>query len=447
MKRTAIIGTGIAGMGCGHFLHPHTKLTLYEQNDYVGGHTNTVTIDEEGEPIYIDTGFMVFNYETYPNLCRLFERLRAPVKQTDMSFSVQHLPSGLEYSGSSLNHLFAQRRNLFRPSFWKMLWQIRQFNAESVRILNDPRYADLSLGQYVKEFDFGEDMLWKYLVPMSSAVWSTPMDKMLDFPAVTLIRFFQNHGFLGLDTQHQWWTLDKGSQSYRKLLIEPFKQHIKTGARVVKIIREEGAPDHPDYPSQSRQPDHPGSVLVVTADGSAERYDQVILACHGDQALEMLDDPTPEERKLLSAFQYQYNRAVLHTDASMMPAKKLAWNSWNYRIRQQQGELVPSTIYWMNNLQQVSRRKNYFVSINPHDDLDPRSILRTIDYEHPLFDLPAIRAQNELQRLNRDGPVYFCGSYFKYGFHEDAFTSAIQLCTHLLGLVKEEELWTKSLEP
>jgi predicted NAD/FAD-binding protein len=432
MSKTAIIGTGIAGMGCGHFLHPTHDLTLYEQNDYIGGHTNTVTVQEPTGPVHIDTGFMVFNYSTYPNLCRLFGQIGAPVKKTDMSFSVQHIPSGLEYSGSSLNHLFAQRSNLFRPRYWKMLRQIGRFNAESIRILDDPHYADISIGEYVREAGYGDEMLWKYLVPMSSAVWSTPMDKMLDFPAVTLIRFFLNHGFLGLDTQHQWWTLDKGSQSYRELLIEPFRHRIRVNNKVVGIIREEGGVGIGDAG---------GGAVVVTADGHRERYDRVILACHGDQALAMLEQPTTDERRLLNCFHYQHNRCILHTDTSLMPARKLAWSSWNYRIEEQKGHLVPSTIYWMNRLQGVSDNRQYFVSVNPHPGLDKKKILLELDYDHPLFDIPAIRAQEELQQLNTGGPVYFCGSYFNYGFHEDAFTSAVQLCTSLLQLKNPEDLW------
>ena len=413
--KTAIIGTGIAGMGCAHFLHPQDELSIYEQNDYVGGHTNTVTIDEDGTPVHVDTGFMVFNFVTYPNLCRLFEEIKAPIKKTDMSFSVQHLPSGLEYSGSSLNHLFAQRKNIFNLRYIKMLAQIGRFNKESVRILDDPNYANYSIGQYVNEFGFGEDMLWKYLVPMSSAVWSTPMEQMLDFPAVTLIRFFLNHGFLGLDTQHQWYTLEKGSQSYRELLIKPFKDRIHLDRKAISVIRKDG------------------KVIVKASDGSEELFDRVIIAAHGDQALAMLAEPTAAEQRLLANFKYQYNKAVLHTDESIMPKTKLAWSSWNYRIKAKNGSLVPSTIYWMNRLQGVSDKKNYFVSINPHDDLDEHKILMELDYEHPLFDVPAINAQAELQTLNESGPVYFCGSYFRYGFHEDAFSSAVELCGHLLG--------------
>jgi len=413
--RTAIIGTGIAGMGCAHFLHKHTDLTIYEQNDYIGGHTNTVTVDEEGKPVYIDTGFMVFNYKTYPNLCRLFDEIKAPVKKTDMSFSVQHLPSGLEYSGSSVNHLFAQRRNIFNLKYIKMLNQIGRFNKESIKILDDPKYANYSIGEYIKEFGFGEDMLWKYLVPMSSAVWSTPMEQMLDFPAVTLIRFFLNHGFLGLDTQHQWYTLENGSQSYREILIKPFKDRIKTNCKAIKVVRENG------------------KVTVYASEGSQETFDNAIIAAHGDQALAMLDNPTDDEQRLLSKFKYQYNKAVLHTDKSIMPKAKLAWSSWNYSIKMQDGKLTPTTIYWMNRLQQVSDKKDYFVSINPHDNIDPKKIIKELDYEHPLFDVPAINAQAELHKLNETGPIYFCGSYFKYGFHEDAFASAVHLCSQLLG--------------
>lgn len=415
MHRTAIIGTGIAGMGCGHFLQNQTDLTFYEQNDYIGGHTNTVTVEEDGKPVYIDTGFMVFNYKTYPNLCRLFAQIGAPVKQTDMSFSVQHIPSNLEYSGSSLNHLFAQRRNLFNIPYVKMLAQIGRFNKESVKILDDPKYANYSIGQYIKEFHYSEDMLWKYLVPMSSAVWSTPMEQMLDFPAVSLIRFFQNHGFLGLDTQHQWYTPVNGSQSYREILIKPFRNRIRVNCKAVNVAR---LPD--------------GKVLVLGSDGSQEIFDRVIIASHGDQALQMLDTPTADEQRLLANFKYQYNKATLHTDDSIMPHKKLAWSSWNYRIQMQDGKLTPSTIYWMNKLQGVSDKQNYFVSINPHNNIDEKKIIKEIDYEHPLFDVPAMQAQDELHMLNETGPIYFCGSYFKYGFHEDAFASAVKLCSHLL---------------
>jgi len=415
MENLAIIGTGIAGMGCGHKLHQQYDITLFEQNDYIGGHTNTIAVNENGTDVFMDTGFMVFNFETYPNLCELFKEIGAPIKKTDMSFSVQHLPSGLEYCGSGLNGLFAQRKNIFNPRYIRMLMKISQFNKKSIEIMDDPAYANYSLGQYMEEFGFGEDMLWKYLIPMSSAVWSTPMELMLDFPAVTLIRFFKNHGFLGLNTQHQWYTLEGGSEAYKQLLIAPFKDRILTnkGVQGVKQVGEK--------------------VQVTCLDGSVHLFDKVIFASHGDQTLRMLEEPTAEQQRLLAPFKYQYNKATVHTDESIMPKTKLTWSSWNYRIQEMNGQQVPSTIYWMNSLQGVSKNQNYFVSINAQEgSVDPKKIIREIDYEHPLFDLPAIQAQAELQTLNETGPIYFCGSYFRYGFHEDAYASAVELCRKIL---------------
>ncbi|MBE9602402.1 NAD(P)/FAD-dependent oxidoreductase [Pedobacter sp. MC2016-24] len=414
MEKMAIIGTGIAGMGCGHLLKDKYELTFYESADYIGGHTNTVVIEEQGKPVYIDTGFMVFNYQTYPHLCQLFEELKAPVKKTDMSFSVQYLSSKLEYSGSSLNHLFAQRRNILNPSFLKMLLQINRFNKQSVEILDDPAYADYSIGRFIKTFGYSEDMLWKYLIPMSAAVWSAPMEQILDFPAVSLIRFFKNHGFLGLNSQHQWYTLHQGSQAYRLLLIKPFKDRIKLNTPVHSVLRQDD-----------------GRVQVRTADGTVAMFDKVIMACHADQAYRIVDRQTKDEERLLSKFKYQPNKAVLHTDESLMPKKKLAWSSWNYRVEKDGDRLVPSTIYWMNRLQQVSDQQNYFVSINPSQALDPAKVIKEIAYEHPLFDVAAMQAQAELPLLNVNGPVYYCGSYFKYGFHEDAYASAVALCKNL----------------
>ncbi|MEO6306083.1 MAG: FAD-dependent oxidoreductase, partial [Bacteroidia bacterium] len=345
MQKLAIIGTGIAGMGCAHHLHKKYDITVFEKDNYIGGHTNTFSTDEDGKQVYMDTGFMVFNFETYPNLCKLFEEIKAPIKKTDMSFSVQHTPSGLEYCGSGLNGLFAQRKNIFNRPYIKMLKDITHFNKISVEILDDPKYQNYSLAQYIKEFNFSEDMLWKYLVPMSSAVWSTPMDKMLDFPAVALIRFFKNHGFLGLNTQHQWYTLENGSQAYREILIKSFKDKIQINKAVIKVNRNDD-----------------GTAIVHLNDGSSQQFDKVIFASHADQTLKMLAKPTAEEQRLLSPFKYQENSATVHTDESIMPKTKRTWSSWNYRIEERNGEQIPSTIYWMNSLQGVSKKKNYFVS-------------------------------------------------------------------------------------
>ncbi len=422
MASLAIIGTGISGLGCAHFLHPFFDVTLFEQNAHVGGHTNTVTVSETGtgRPVPIDTGFMVFNHETYPQLTRLFRQLTVPVKKTDMSFSVRHEDTDLEFCGSSLNHLFAQRRNLLRPSFYRMLFSINRFNRDAVAALDDPAIATQTLADYVSARGYGADFLDLYLVPMSSAVWSTSPDKMLQFPARTLLRFFHNHGFLGLSTQHQWWTVDGGAQEYVKRLIAPWASRIGRDDRVVRIRR------NPTGPS------------VTTADGIVQCFDKVILAAHGHESLALLADATASESRLLGEFQYQSNTATLHTDATVMPRTKLAWSAWNYAIsRDAQGRIAPMTSYWMNRLQGVSDQENYFVSINRPESISPSRRLRTIAYEHPLFTLGAIRAQAEIPRLNESAAgtteTYFCGAWTRYGFHEDGLLSAVNLSRQLLG--------------
>jgi len=295
-----------------------------------------------------------------------------------------------------------------------MLMEISRFNELSVKVLDDPHFENYSVAQYIKEFHFSKEMLQKYLIPMSSAVWSTPMDKMLDFPIVTLIRFFKNHGFLGLNTQLQWYTLEKGSQSYREILIKPFKDRINISQKVVSVAKQNS------------------KTTVTLQDGSVSVFDKVIMTSHADQSLKMLAEPTADEKRLLSPFKYQKNTATVHSDESVMPQAKNTWSSWNYRIDNINGELLPTTIYWMNRLQEVSKIKNYFVSINAFPgSIRKEHLIQEIVYEHPLFDVAAINAQKELKKLNENGPLYFCGSYFNYGFHEDAYTSALHLCENL----------------
>ncbi len=424
MPTIAIIGTGIAGMGCAHFLQRRFNVTLFEQNDYTGGHTNTVTVSEigSGKSLPIDTGFMVFNYKTYPHLTRLFKQLNVPVKKTDMSFSVRHADSGIEYCGSSLNHLFAQRRNLFRPRFIRMLLAIDRFNREALEALSNPAWSSLTLGEYVRTRNYGEDFFNLYLVPMSSAVWSTPPEKMLGFPATTLLRFFHNHGFLGLHTQHQWWTVDGGAREYVKRLIAPWRNRIRHNAKIVRVQRTVAG----------------GGVALTDIHGSNHRFDHVILACHADQALQLLVDPTGDETRLLSEFLYQPNVATLHTDESVMPRTKLAWSAWNYSInRITANDSEPATHYWMNRLQGISDRENHFVSINGAKNIAPQRILKTIRYEHPLFSRGAVHAQAEIPQLNRTAQektkTYFAGAWQRYGFHEDGLLSAVNLSQLLLN--------------
>lgn len=423
MQTLAVIGTGIAGLSCAWFLRHRYRLTVFEQNQYAGGHTNTVTIDEDGSQISLDTGFMVFNHVTYPLLTRLFAELGVATKPTDMSFSVQHVPTALEYNGGNISLLFGQRRNLFRLRHWRMLLAIDRFNKEAVTALEDPRYQEYTLRQYVSERGYGDDMLNFYLIPMSSAVWSTPPALMLDFPAITLLRFWQNHGFLGLDTRHQWYTVVGGSKSYIPPLTADYRKDMELGRRVVRIHRISDKAE------------------VILEDGERRHFDKVVLACHGDQALALLDDPTDLECRLLRRFKYQPNTATVHTDESFMPRTRRCWASWNYRIDAGPGgAIVPTTHYWMNSLQGVSEKRNYFVSLNCEDRIKPEAILKHIDYEHPLFNLAAIRAQRELPTLNRLSPsqsTYYAGAWFKYGFHEDGLASGLACARAVTG----EELW------
>lgn len=421
--RVAIVGTGVAGLGCAYFLRSRCDLTLFEQNAYAGGHTNTIDVSTNGESTAFDTGFMVFNRVTYPNLCRFFETLQVPTQPTNMSFSVQHRPSGLEYCGTGWSGLFAQRQNVFRPRFWSMLRQIDRFNREAAITLAASDAPEVSLSEYVREGGYGSDFLELYLIPMSGAVWSTPAKQMLEFPARTLLRFFQNHGFLGLNTQHPWWTVTGGSREYIRRLLPLIGGRVRLESRVHRVERRNR------------------SVCVTTEDGRSEEFDKVILACHGDQALRILASPDRLEQRLLGEFHYQENLATVHTDASVMPRCRRAWASWNYRIdTDPNAGSASQTIYWMNSLQSVSNRTDYFVSINGEGTIRPERVLRKIRYEHPLFSLGAVRAQSELPKLNQQGResgVFFAGSYFRYGFHEDAFTSALDCCRILAG----EDVW------
>jgi predicted NAD/FAD-binding protein len=420
MQTIAIIGTGITGMACAHFLQHRYRLTLYEKSDYVGGHSNTVSVEEQRGPVPIDTGFMTYNEVTYPNLTRLFRELGVASRASSMSFSVQHLPRKLEFCGSSVNHLFGQRRNLFKPQFWGMLLQINRFNREAAAAIEAPGTRSLSLGEYVSERNYGQPFLNYYLLPMSCAVWSSPPDRMLQFPALTLLRFFHNHGFLGLHTQHPWRSVLGGARAYVGKLIAPFRDRIFLGRGAVAVRRRDGQVD------------------VTDASGHTARYDHAILACHADQALRLLSDADDEEHAVLGQFKYQPNTALLHTDERVMPRTARCWSSWNYRVeRDADGRLAPSTVYWINRLQGIDAQRNYFVSINGEDTLQPQQVLQRIYYEHPLFDDAAIRAQQRLPGLNlRRSGVYLCGSYFRYGFHEDALSSAVQLSRLLV-----EDAW------
>jgi predicted NAD/FAD-binding protein len=429
MSKIAIIGSGISGLGAAWFLRRDHEVVIYEADSHAGGHAHTVDVDADGRRIPVDTGFMVFNRVTYPLLTRLFETLEVPVKRTDMSFSVQHRSRGLEYSGTSLNHLFAQRRNLLRPSYYRMLWQIDRFNREAVQALQIPSTECLSLEEYVRLRRYGEDFFNLYLLPMSSAVWSTPPEKMLQFPAATLLRFFHNHGFLGLHTQHPWWTIEGGSRVYVEKLLQQFTGRVLLNSPVRKLHR---LPNH--------------SVEVISNHG-VETFDKVILACHPPQSLMLLGDgATAEEHRLLARFKYQSNRVTLHTDEKVMPKTRLAWSSWNYRLEgsgktkardDSLGLGAVSTHYWMNSLQFPSVSENHFVSVEGEHLVAPDRRLFQCEKEHPLFDRCAIDGQDGITQLNRDArgttETYFAGAWHRYGFHEDGLLSALNVSREILA--------------
>jgi predicted NAD/FAD-binding protein len=410
--RIAVIGTGVSGLSCAWGLRDIADLTLFESEKRPGGHTNTVAVEENGRQIPIDTGFIVFNKVTYPNLCRLFGELGIAIKPSEMSFSVQHAASGLEYNGMGLNKLFAQRRNIGNLRFLMLIAEIMRFFRVGRKWLRDEsegasseERADLDsedLATFCKRHGFGRDFLDLYLIPMSSAVWSTEPGRILDFPASTLLHFFHNHGFLGVTTHHPWFTVDGGARTYLEKMLEVLGQP-RLGDPVVAVEEQEDG------------------AWITTASGVRERFDAVVLASHADQSLRLLAHPTEEQQRLLSAFHYQRNEASLHTDPSVMPMRRLAWASWNFRVELgPDGHQRAATHYWMNALQGVSRNQDYFVSLNSDDRIDPARLLYRTTYDHPVFTLDAIRAQRELPKLNHTGRLYFSGSYFRYGFHEDA---------------------------
>jgi predicted NAD/FAD-binding protein len=422
VEHIGIIGSGVAGLGCAYGLRDLARVTILEKNDYAGGHTNTRTVEEDGASIPIDTGFIVFNHPTYPHLTKLFAELGVPTKRAEMSFAVRHDPDDLEYNGMGLNKVFAQRSNLLRPPFWKLLREILRFFRVARASLDDASTEPLTLREFCARHGFGREFVEWYLVPMGSAVWSTEPEDMLDFPAHSLLRFFHNHGFLGVTTHHPWFTVDGGARTYVEKIQECVGAfRLQTAVRQVK----EGL----------------GEVKVRTLSGEVLRFDRVIIATHADQALALLDGPDELQRELLAPFRYQKNHATLHTWPGFLPRRRRAWAAWNFLVEPGPGADSPTRAtvhYWMNALQGVSRKKDYFVSLNSQHRIPDGHILYETMYEHPVFTLEAIRAQTRLPDLNRRSPrqrVFFCGSYFRHGFHEDAYGSAVDLVQTLRGIL------------
>ena len=412
-NKIAVIGAGISGLACAYRLAQagHT-VTLFEANDYFGGHTHTVDVTLDGVTHGVDTGFLVFNHKTYPNLVQLFEELRVETVATDMSFSVK-LPlaqRALEWSGGSLNTVFAQRRNMFNPRFLRMLRDILRFNEEATALATQTDGApnQLSLGDYLNRHDYSEEFRNWYLLPMAGCIWSCPTEQMLAFPLSTFVNFCHNHGLLQISDRPQWHTVKGGAKHYvDKLLAGIPDKRLRQPVRAV-----------------SRHMVGNAMQIRIDTEHGKELFDHVVMASHSDQSLRLLQDISPLERRLLSAVSYQANRAVLHTDASCLPGNKLTWSAWNY---QSQGGAEPEVCvhYLINMLQPLPFKQPVIVSLNPIAEPDPARVIASYDYSHPVFDRAAIAAQKELHQIQGEYNTWFAGAWTGYGFHEDGLKSGL----------------------
>jgi predicted NAD/FAD-binding protein len=384
-------------------LNKDHDITVFEANDYLGGHTHTHNIELEGKSYSVDTGFIVFNYKTYPNFTGLLKELGVKEQLSAMSFGVKCEKTGLEYMGSTINSLFAQRRNIFRPSFWRMILDILRFNRQATDLLEDVS-DDISLGEYLKREKFSQTFINYYLVPMAAAVWSADLNLMYRFPARYLIQFFHNHGLLSVTNRPDWYVIKGGSKTYATALTASFKDKIRLSTPVTGVKREKEA------------------VIVTSAQGE-ESYDAVFFACHSDQALRLLEQPTASEQQVLGAIKYQENEVLLHTDASILPKRKTAWAAWNYHLLENDQGQVPVT-YNMNILQGLDSEQTFCVTLNNANAIDQTKVLKRLQYHHPIYTQESVAAQARQSEINTDR-LYFCGAYWRYGFHEDGVVSAL----------------------
>ena len=423
-KKIAVVGSGISGLAVAHSLKGHADITLFEAGNYFGGHSNTVDISlptNKGLVTYgVDTGFLVFNERTYPNLINLFAELGVETALSDMSFSVQAPQvwgdEALEWSGSNLDTVFAQRRNLLRPRFLKMLADVMRFNKICTRIAEAQKENEMRqpLSEFLKHHDFNEAFLNWYFLPMMGCIWSCPTDQMLKFPVATMIRFCHNHGLIQVTNRPRWFTVKGGSRNY-----------------VQKIVNE--VPDKRlNSPVQLIERDESG-VRVVT-EGRAERFDEVVICTHSDQALQMLKTPSQAEQIHLSAIRYQDNVAVLHTDESVLPSKQKAWAAWNYERAADEGQESARVClhYLLNKLQPLPFEQAVVVSLNPIKPIDPAKIISSIEYAHPVFDLAAIDAQQHIHEIQGQHHTWFAGAWMGYGFHEDGLKAGLGVARELL---------------
>jgi len=416
VSRIALIGTGIAGLSAAWHLHRQHELVLFEANDYVGGHTATKDIERDGKHYAIDTGFIVFNDWTYPNFIALLEQIGTRWQFSNMSFSLRCERTGLEYNGTSINSLFAQRRNAVNPAFLRMIVDILRFNGRARALLapaDKPRHPDpdgtLTLGDFLERGGYSRVFAERYIIPMGRAIWSATGQSMLDFPARFFVDFFDRHGFLNIDDRPVWRTVSGGSREYVRRMSAVFAQHGRVEGRTstpAKQIR--------------RSAEH---VEIIDTRGHVDRFDYVVMACHSDQALRMLESPTDLERDVLGAFPYQPNEAILHTDDRVLPRKPLARAAWNYHLRDPDTERVFLT-YDMNVLQSIDSSTRFLVTLN-RDDIDPQQILGRYVYDHPVYTPSAVRAQTRRHEISGHHRSFYCGAYWRYGFHEDGVVSAL----------------------
>ena len=407
--RIAIVGTGIAGNTAAYKLRKDHDITVYEALSYVGGHTNTIDVTEGDRTFAVDTGFIVFNDRTYPNFIELLDEIGQEWQPSVMSFSVSSGDARLEYNGSGLNALFAQRRNILRPPFFRMIRDILRFNKEAMASLPFEEESQ-TVGGYLVRHGYSREFMDDYLVPMAAAIWSAEPVSIHDMPLQFLVRFFDNHGLLQLKDRPVWRVIKGGSREYVEKLVAGHRDRIRLDTPVKAVIR------------------HASGVEIVTDRFGREAYDAVFLACHSDQALELLDAPTAAERQVLGAIRFQDNEAVLHTDASVLPKRRRAWAAWNYHLPEDPNRHVAVT-YNMNMLQGLDSNEQYCVTLNNDRSIDPAKVIRRIRYQHPVYSREAVAAQMRQAEINGER-VYFCGAYWRNGFHEDGVVSALNAIVH-----------------
>jgi predicted NAD/FAD-binding protein len=409
LSRIAVVGSGIAGLGAAYFLSRKHTVFLFEKDNRIGGHTHTHTVASSLGPIKVDTGFIVHNDRTYPNLIRLLAELGVERMPSDMSFGVFQPSTGFEYSSRGLNGFFARRRHALNPAHYALLAEIMRFNAAAPKLLDQPA-SNITLGEYLDQNGFSQRLTDKYLVPMASAIWSMDRAEMMRFPAFTLIRFFHNHGMLGINTHPQWYTLRGGCSSYLNPISKPFADRITLNANITAIRR---TAQH---------------VTLEFADRPAQQFDQVVLACHGPQALQLLADPSDKEREILSNFRTSRNVAILHTDEKLLPRREAAQASWNYNLDGANGATLT---YAMNRLQSIPTREQFCVTLNDGGMVDESKVIQRIVYHHPIYDQAAVAAQDRWHEISGLNRTHFCGAYWFYGFHEDGLRSGIRVAETL----------------